>query len=232
MKPSLKILAGGIAAALALTVSVATAAVTETDSFQSGDGVNPFTPTYAAPAGDVLLGLTPTTITPNEAAFDLEGAGGTSVLTDGVFGPILTGGGGAHPSFATGGGAGGSKLIYTFASPITLSSVVTLGGWNDAGRDTQAYTVSYDVGGTLTPLATVSYDPTPGGGSVQIASQVILDGFAPVANVDQLVFDFASAENGHQGYAELAATSVPEPSCLAALGGGVATLLGLRRRRA
>lgn len=207
------------------------AVLTETDSFQQGDGVNPFTPTFAAPAGDFLLGLAPTTIAPNEASFTLEGAGGTPVLTDGGFSPIFTGGSGPHPSFATGGGSsGGTQLIYTFA-PVTLNSVVTLGGWNDGGRDTQAYTVSYRVGGVITSLATVNYDPSPGNGTgVQIATQVVLNGFS-VANVDQLIFNFATAENGHQGYAELAATAAPEPTTMAlGLMSGLG-MLGIRRRR-
>jgi hypothetical protein len=211
--------------------SISFAAATETDDMQQGDGVTPFNPTYVAPVGDLLLGLTPTTITPDETNFDLEISGGTPVLTDGIYGPIFTGVTGGHPSFATAGGSGGTSLTYTLAAPVTLNSVVTLGGWNDSGRDTQSYTVSYGIGGVFTPLATVNYDPTPGSSALETASQVTLDGFS-IPNVDSLKFDFASAENGYQGYAELSATAgaaTPEPSigALALVGG----LLMTRRRK-
>lgn len=233
MKPKSIALTYAAVLGSACTLSTTAHALTETDSFQQGDGTSTFNPTYTAPANDVLLGLTPTT---SVGDFTVEGSGGTPVLTDGVFGPIFTGGGPPHPSFATGGPGGigaGSSLIYSFA-PTAIDRIVTLGGWNDGGRDTQAYTVSYGIGGIFTTLATVNYDPTAGSGTgVQIATQVILDGFGVIANVDQLKFVFATAENGHQGYAELAATSsVPEPSAFAALAGGGVMLLGFRRRSA
>jgi hypothetical protein len=209
----------------------ASAAVIETDSYQESSSY-PFTPTYAAPAGDILLGATPTSSTGN---FAEEGSGGIPVLTNGVFGPI-TGINGTNPSFATAGLDGGTQLIYTLAGPVTLGSVVTLGGWNDGGRDVQSYTVLYKVGsGSFTQLAVVDYDPTAAGaasGGDAVATQVILSGFN-IADVTALEFNFAGDRNGHQGYAELAATLAPEPSSIVAFCGlgAMGLFMAVRRRR-
>jgi hypothetical protein len=211
----------------------ASATVIETDSFQQGTA--PFTPTYAAPAADILLRLTPTTILPNAGAFTDEASGGVPILNDGIFGPIGGGVTGAHPSFATAGGGDGESLTYTLAGPVTLTSVVTLGGWNDMGRDVQTYTVSYSTGGSFIPLATVLFDPASQGatGAVPTASQIVLNGFS-IPGVTALEFDFGdNAPNGHQGYAELAATAapVPEPASLILFGFGAIALFFVTRRQ-
>ncbi len=235
MKRTNRSLSVGVIASLAVACcvvansgSMASAALMETDSTQSGTA--PFTPTYTVAAGDILLGRSPTAVAPSASAFTEEGAGGIPVLTDGVFGTI-TGVNGSNPAFATAGGDGGTSLTYTLAQPYTLTSIITMGGWNDSGRDVQSYTVSYGVGGVFTPLTTVDY--SPGGGGTPTASQVTLNGFS-ILNVTAIKFDFNNAPNGHQGYAELTAFGIPtpEPASFALFGlGAIGLLLAARRRR-
>ena len=83
------------------------------------------------------------------------------------------------------------------------------GGWQDGGRDQQAYTISYSTAedpGNFVPLDTVSY--LPGGPAQPTATRVSLSTptGAPLAtHVAAVEFDFTSpeGENGWEGYAEL-----------------------------
>ena len=229
---------------LALTCSLAAsgvhAAVTETDSFQTGPGTATFTPTYTVQPNDLLSGLTPTTIAPSMAAFvtsgtDQDGAGGVPVLTDGSYGTSPAQNPGTpinHPNFAIAGTNAGTSLIYTLASPSTIGSIVTLGGWTDNGRDQQSFSVYTSTGGAFALLDTVSYKPSVGSG-IEVATQTILNGFTPIPNVTQIEYVFNDGTNGYQGYNELEAfSSVPEPATW--LGGALllgALGLALRRRR-
>lgn len=205
---------------LALTLCVAGvsrvhAGVVVATNAQSGAG--PFTPSYTTPAGDLLLGRSPSA---QSGDFTKEGTGGVSVLTNGTFGSI-TGVSNNNPSLATTGDNGaGSTVTYSLdlgASPAgyDITSIITQGGWNDGGRDQQKYNVYYSTvaaPATFIPIGlTVDFNPPPGG--IPSASQVTITNSTSMlaAGVAKLRFDFAppngpsGVENGHVGMAELIA---------------------------
>jgi hypothetical protein len=213
---------------------------TATDTQAAAAGATSFTPTYTPSSTDLINGLAPSA---QAGTFNLESSGGIPVLTDGVFGSIGTGVTGAHPAFATGGPSGGTSLTYslnTAASPAgyDLSSIVSYGGWNDAGRDQQSYVVSYSTVASpalFVPIATVNYNPpnpdnTPSATRVTITPDV---GSILASGVAAVNFSFANpVENGYTGYAEFdvfGTASVPEPGSLGVV---VMSAFGLLSRRA
>ena len=230
-----------LAFALSLAASGASAAVTETDSFQTGTGPGTtLTPTYTVQANDLLLGLTPTTILPSASVFmnssvRQDGAGGVPVLTDGSYG-TSNNATGSHLNFAIAGTNAGTELIYTLASPSNITSIITLGGWTDPGRDQQSFSVYTSTGGAFTLLATVSYQPSTAStpSNTPVATQTTLDGFGTLSNVTQIQYIFNAGVNGYEGYNELEVIGavVPEPSTWAAvaLGAGLLGTVTLRRR--
>jgi len=137
-----------------LTVSTLTAAVNnvvttyaaQTGAGNSGPTTN-FRPTWTVAPGSLIAGQLPTGTNGN---YSLYNAGVVAVLTDGTFGwlnywPNI----GTSPAIVTCGtvasGAGQSVTYALTGSPTgyTLTNLVIYGGWGDAGRDQQAYTVSY-----------------------------------------------------------------------------------------
>jgi hypothetical protein len=171
-------------------------------------------------------------------------------MTDGVFGIITEPGGAAdrtHAAFGLGGGGSGTGTSVTYGLNLSLapqgydiSSIVSLGGWNDNGRDQQLFTVFYStVANPNTFLQIgdpVNFNPNVAA-NIQSATKVTISDSANAAlavGVGALRFDFpAGVENGYTGYAELAATgspTVPEPSSAAMLA-LTCGLMGSRRRR-
>jgi hypothetical protein len=233
---------GMVVCAVACFASVAFGTVITTVDTQTGTGADGWTPTYVVSTTDLINGVSPSA---SAGDFTLESSGGLPVLTNGVFGPIGVPNGTTHPSFATAGGGNGSgsSVTYTLntvASPTgyDLSNVVVYGGWNDNGRDQQAYTVAYStVGapGTFIDLATVNFNPAIGGG-VQSATRATIteDTLLRLATgVAALRFTFAPApENGYTGYAEIdvnGTATVPEPAAwLLCVAGGLVLLVGRR----
>src|SRR5690606_34728592 len=110
-----------------------------------------------------------------------------------------------------GNGAGaGSELIYTLpasAYGYDVTNITVIGGWQDNGRDAQAYTVFYSTAEDpefFHWLASVDYNP-PVPPGIASGTQVTLSDSAgqPIAaNVAALQFDFTSpgVENGYAGY--------------------------------
>ena len=146
------------------------------------------------------------------------------VLTDGTFGTINFNVTGLHSwvtCIGSGTGAnndqGGNYVTYALpasANGYDITNIMTAGGWNDAGRDQQSYTVSYATAANPTffiPLAVVSYNPvTPVGYSMSRATITPASGVL-AANVVALQFDMTTpaGENGFSGYSEIAAYGSP-----------------------
>jgi hypothetical protein len=174
-----------------------------------------FTPTWTVASSSLVAGLTPSSV--GSGNFANEGGGGTVVLTDGKFGSV----GGGNSTLATCGVGVGTTVTYTLAGAATgydLSRIVTYGGWGDAGRDQQHYTVSYSTVAaptTFVQLVSASYNPTnlagmPSADRVTITSATT----TPLATrVAAVKFDFTSptGENGWSGYAELSVFGVKSP---------------------
>ncbi len=147
------------------------------------------------------------------------GGSGTSVLTDGTFGTIDFNLTGLH-AWVTCMGSGvdsplkaGQFVTYTLtgsANGYDITNIVTAGGWNDAGRDQQSYTVNYATAANptaFTRLAVVSFNPvSPVGYSMNRATTTAATGVL-ASNVIALQFDMSTpaGENGFSGYSEIAA---------------------------
>jgi autotransporter-associated beta strand protein len=203
-----------VSTASPLTVSSVPAAVTNVIvvyAAQTGLGsvVTNFSTTWTVDPGSLIAGQTPSSV--GSGSFSQN----TTVLTDGTFGwlnywPNV----GSSPTEVTCGSSAGQSVTYTLgsaASGYSISNIVVYGGWGDAGRDQQAYTVYYSTVAAPTNfilLASVNYNPA-NPGAVQSATRATLSASpaGPLAtNVAALKFDFTTPvpENGYCGYSEIA----------------------------
>jgi alpha-L-rhamnosidase len=119
-------------------------------------------------------------------------------------------------NYVTCGNAGnpapGSLLIYTLSNSVTgynLTNITVYGGWDDNGRDQQAYTVYYSTVAAPTnflPLTVVNFSPAIAN-TTPSATRVTLTSSAGVlaTNVAAVKFDFSSptTPNGYCGYAAI-----------------------------
>jgi hypothetical protein len=207
------------------TNNIITAIATQTSVAQV------FTPTWDT---NVLLSSLIYNIQPSSAgdedfsggSFNGTPTGGSQpdVLTDGTFGTIDFNQTGLHAwvtCIGSGTGVnndqGGNYVTYTLpASPngYSITNIMTAGGWNDAGRDEQSYTVSYATVANPTffiPLAVVVYNPnSPNGYSMSRATLTAANGVL-ASNVAALQFDMTTpaGENGYSGYSEIAVYGSP-----------------------
>jgi autotransporter-associated beta strand protein len=197
---------------LVFLVRPALAQLTETTNNEQG--AVPFTPSWTPATGSLIAGLAPTSAGGN---FNMENSGANvDSLTAGgslTINQVATGSGETCSSnYVTCGNAdgAGSNIVYTLpASPTgyNITNISVYGGWKDAGRDQQAYTVWYATVADPTNfivLTSVNYLPSDPGGQAS-ATLVTITGSAGgvlVSNVVALMFDFTNptGENGYCGY--------------------------------
>ena len=171
-----------------------------------------FFPLWSVKMGSLITGQSPSNVGPGN--FSQWGGGTVAVLADnsiGQFNYVPNVGGSVTE--VTCGTAGGQSVTYTLPSVPSgydLTSIVVYGGWGDAGRDQQAYTIYYSTvstPNTFVALKSVNFNPV-NSANVQCATRVILSpvSITPLArNVAAVRFDFTSPmpENGYCGYSEI-----------------------------
>ena len=185
-------------------------------AYQTGDSA-PFSSTWSVVPGSMITGQYPS-ITGTGNFNDPDGnpnssglAGGLPVLTDGDYGMLVAGG--AHPAFATCGPNAGRYVVYSLgdgANGYDLTNIVIAGGWNDSGRDHQAYTVGYSTKAnptTFIPIAVVNNNPKL---AVNANHSVVRTTLTPVSgvlasNAVAVMVDFVTpvGENFYSGYSEI-----------------------------
>jgi hypothetical protein len=182
-------------------------------------GASPFATTWTVNTNSLIAGQLPTGV--GAGRFTREGAIGGPKLTDGSFGTV----GGSIESTATAGNGNGgcTSAIYTLAtgssSGYTITNITVYAGWNDGGRDQQAYTLKYstvDAPDTFIDLAAVSYNPSVPG-STPTADRVTIrssTGGLLATNVARVQFDWSTpdTENGYAGYTEIGIFGSPSPA--------------------
>ncbi|HWY32156.1 MAG TPA: hypothetical protein VNX46_15450, partial [Candidatus Acidoferrum sp.] len=150
--------------ALIFLVSSAYSQLTVTGTNQFGS--LPFTPTWVRASNSLIAGLVPTVANGNFGEY--TGANATSLTKPGIALTIYAVGSPQVTNLEVCGndGTAGALLIYTLpASPYgyDLTNITVMGGWQDNGRDSQAYTVSYSTvanPGNFVTLTQVNYSPT------------------------------------------------------------------------
>ncbi|MGA2245043.1 MAG: protease pro-enzyme activation domain-containing protein [Verrucomicrobiota bacterium] len=211
-----------------LTVSSVPAAVNNVVTAlasQTGTGSGSFAPTWTVTTNSSLIaGQSPSSTSGN---FSLEAPGrSVSSLTAGGNDALYvingTSGTTTSTNYVTcGNGYGaGSLVIYTLTGSVSgydLTNITVYGGWKDAGRDQQAYTVYYSTvaaPATFVLLGTLNYLPANPAG-VQCATRATLTPAVGVlaARVAAIKFDFTTpaSENGYCGYSEINLSGVPSP---------------------
>ena len=190
-----------------------------------GGSANDFYTTWTVVPGSLISGMLPSSVGPGDFSEPAYHQCGTvAVLTDDSFGFLrnLLGNGDSLTEVACGTVAGGAgqSVTYTLtgsASGYTLTNIVVYGGWGDAGRDQQAYTVYYSkvaAPATFIQLSSVNYNPANAAG-VHCATRATLTPVNGVlaTNVAAVKFDFTTPvpENGYCGYSEISLFGVPTP---------------------
>lgn len=198
-------------------------------AYQTGDSAS-FSPTWSVIPGSMISGLQPSA-TGTGNFNDPDGnpnaggqAGGLPVLTDDSYGMLVTGG--PHPAFATCGPNAGRYVIYNLgeaANGYDLTNIVISGGWNDSGRDHQAYTIGYATRANPTTFMTIAVMNNNPVLAVNANHSLVRSTFTPVngvlaSNVIAVMVDFVTppGENAYSGYSEISlygrqSTSVPAP---------------------
>ena len=190
-------------------------------------GAVPLVPTWVAATNSLIAGLAPTTASGNFSQYTGGDANnlttpGNPITVHAFSSPEAT-----NMAVCGDDGTAGALLIYTLPASTyghDLTNITVYGGWQDNGRDSQAYTVYYSTMGspaTFTLLATVNYSPSGVPGLTGSANRVIINdanGAAIAKSVGSLKFVFTSpaSENGSVGYTAItvqgvAATNLVQP---------------------
>ena len=185
-----------------------------------GGSSNNFYTTWTVAQGSLIAGMSPSSTGSGDFSDPYANECGTvTALTDGSIGFFqnIPGNGGSPTQVACGPNAG-QFVAYTLPAPAygyNLTNITVYGGWGDAGRDQQAYTIYYSTVSsphTFVPLSTVNFNPS-NPLVVQSATRATL---TPVSgylatNVAAVKFDFTtpSPENGYCGYSEIQVFGVP-----------------------
>jgi autotransporter-associated beta strand protein len=209
-----------------LTVSSAPGAVNNliaSLAAQTGYGGNTtFVPTWTPTTNDSLIaGMAPAS---TAGDFSLDTAGKTvNSLTAGetlAVGPTSASDTSINYIDCGNSDGAGSMITYTLTGSVSgydLTNITIYGGWKDAGRDQQAYTVYYSTmaaPATFLLLGTVNYLPANPDG-VQCTTRATLTPAAGVlaTRVAAIKFDFTTpaSENGYCGYTEILMSGAPTP---------------------
>jgi len=182
-----------------------------------------FGPTWTVASGSLIANQSPSGQgtgnfnDPDPNPISQNQAGGTLALTDGTFGSVDNTG--PHMSFATCGSGAGQFVIYNldttvFTNGYTLTNIMVGAGWNDGGRDQQAFAVYYTTvdNPLFSFLALVNYNPA-NPNNIKSFSRATLTSPSGllVANVTAVMIDFTTpgGENGYSGYDEIGVYGVP-----------------------
>jgi hypothetical protein len=209
-----------------LTVSSVPAPVNNivtTYAAQTGFGYGfPFTPTWTLAPSSAIQGQTATGASGDYSLESQWGTRNVNALTAGDSLTVNTGGNPLTTStnyITCGNGSGaGSALIYSFtnSSPFgfNITNITVYGGWRDAGRDQQAYTIYYSTVASPSSyvlLGSVNYNPANAAGAHSATRAMLarVSGFL-VTNAAALKFDFTSpaSENSWCGYTEITVSGV------------------------
>lgn len=180
-------------------------------------GSLPLIPTWVPAANSLIANQTPGTADGN---FSEEISGrNVNSLTAGVSLTIsqIEGNDGTtcNTNYVTcGNGYGaGSLIIYSLpasTSGYNITNITVYGGWQDNGRDQQAYTVYYATAqapSTYLQLTNVNYLPSVPSGTASATCVTLVNaaGGAIATNVVSVEFNFTSpgSENGYCGYAAI-----------------------------
>ncbi len=220
-----------VSSASSLTVSSAPAAVNNVITAmaaQTGTGSGTFTPTWMVTTnGSLIAGQSPSSATGNFSE-EVPGRNVNSLTAGGSLGLTqIPGGYGISTStnYVTCGdgiGIDGSKagqtIVYTLtgsASGYDLTNIMVYGGWSDASRDQQAYTVYYSTVAaptTFNLLGSVNYLPADPANAQSATRATLTPASGALAtNVAAVMFNFTNpaSENGYCGYAQIDIYGVP-----------------------
>ena len=175
-----------------------------------------FTPTWTLTTDSLIAGQSPSSAIGNFTE-EVAGRSVNSLTAGGSLALASINGNGGNTTstnYVTCGNSygAGSSIIYPLTGSVygfNLTNITVYGGWSDAGRDQQAYTVLYSTMSSpsiYTLLGIVNYYPSDPANVESATRATIIPASGVLAsNVANVMFDFASpaSENGYCGYAQI-----------------------------